>query len=259
MAGHDASAPPAPPERVLRCAIVSATAPQPLVALRVRRSRRARRTRVSVDASGAVEVVLPADAPARAADEAVRELRPWIDARRRTLAQAQAELAAPEGTVPYLGDLLTVVPDPGRRRAARRGSELRVPPGDARAAIEAFYRERARVEVAARLDAACARAGTAYTRLTIREQRTRWASCSSRGAMSFNWRLLLAPSDVLDYVVEHEVCHLEVRDHSRRFWSLLESRLPGWREPAGWLKRYGPLLSSDSVLRNASYGDSEPR
>ena len=67
--------------------------------------------------------------------------------------------------------------------------------------------------------------GAAYTGLTIRGQRTRWASCSSTGAMSFNWRLLLAPEAVLDYVIEHEVCHLEVMDHSPRFWALLESRV----------------------------------
>ena len=85
-------------------------------------------------------------------------------------------------------------------------------------------------------------AGTTYSGLTIRGQRTRWASCSSKGAMSFNWRLLLAPPEVLDYVVEHEVCHLEVMDHSPRFWALLESRVPGWRAHARWLRRYGSTL-----------------
>ena len=60
--------------------------------------------------------------------------------------------------------------------------------------------------------------------------------------MSFNWRLLLAPPEILDYVVEHEVCHLEVMDHSPRFWALLEARVPGWRAHAGWLRRYGSTL-----------------
>ena len=60
--------------------------------------------------------------------------------------------------------------------------------------------------------------------------------------MSFNWRLLLAPERVLDYVVWHEVCHLEIADHSPRFWALLESRCPDWREPAAWLRDYGPAL-----------------
>ena len=60
--------------------------------------------------------------------------------------------------------------------------------------------------------------------------------------MSFNWRLLLAPPEILDYVIEHEVCHLEVMDHSPRFWALLESRVPDWRAHAAWLRRYGSTL-----------------
>jgi predicted metal-dependent hydrolase len=133
-------------------------------------------------------------------------------------------------------------PERGRTRVHRRGDLLLVPPGDPRPALERWYRRQARTEIAARLDAAVARAGTTYSGLTIRGQRTRWASCSSKGAMSFNWRLLLAPAAVLDYVVEHEVCHLEVMDHSPRFWALLAARVPDWRAHSGWLRRYGSTL-----------------
>jgi predicted metal-dependent hydrolase len=209
---------------------------------RVRRSPRARRVRVSVDGAGEVEVVLPKRAPERAAAQAVRELTPWIERRRRTLARAAAELARPEGTVPFLGHDLRLVPQPGRERVHRRGGELLVPKRDTAVALERWYRRQARAEIAPRLDAAVARAGTSYSGLTIRGQKTRWASCSSSGHMSFNWRLLLAPEAVLDYVVEHEVCHLERMDHSPRFWALLESRVPDWREHARWLRRYGPTL-----------------
>jgi predicted metal-dependent hydrolase len=209
---------------------------------RVRRSPRARRVRVSVDGSGEVEVILPKRAPERAAAQAVRELTPWIERRRRTLARAAAEVARPEGTVPYLGRDLRLVPQPGRERVHRRGDELLVPKRDAGPAIERWYRRQARAEIGPRLDAATERAGTSYTGLTIRGQKTRWASCSTTGHMSFNWRLLLAPEAILDYVVEHEVCHLERMDHSPRFWALLESRVPDWREHARWLRRYGPTL-----------------
>ncbi len=208
----------------------------------IRRSPRARRVRVSVESDGSVEVVLPRRAPERAARDAVRELAGWIERRRRALARAAAEVARPEGTVPFLGEPLALVAEPGRTRVHRRGDVLLVPEGDPRPALERWYRRIARAEFAARLDAACARAGTPYTGLTIRGQRTRWASCSSTGAMSFNWRLLLAPEPVVDYVVEHEVCHLAVLDHSPRFWALLESRVPGWRAHSRWLRRYGSTL-----------------
>jgi predicted metal-dependent hydrolase len=209
---------------------------------RIRRSPRARRVRVTVDADGSVTVTLPRRAPEKAAAEAVKELAPWIARRRRTLARVAAEVARIPGTVPYLGTDLALVPQPGRERVHRRGDVLLVPDGDPRAALERFYRRAARVEIGPRLDAATARAGSRYAGLTIRAQRTRWASCSSDGKMSFNWRLLLAPLEILDYVVEHEVCHLEVMDHSPRFWALLESRVPDWRAHAAWLRRYGSTL-----------------
>jgi predicted metal-dependent hydrolase len=197
---------------------------------------------VTVDGDGSVEVTLPGRAPERAAAEAVRELRPWIERRRHLAARARAEVAREPGTVPYLGETLRLVPEAGRERVHRRGDVLLVPEGDPAEAIERWYRRAARAEVAQRLDAATARAGSKYTGLTIRGQRTRWASCSARGRMSFNWRLLLAPEPVLDYVVEHEVCHLEVMDHSPRFWKLMESRVPDYRRHSAWLRRYGSTL-----------------
>jgi predicted metal-dependent hydrolase len=211
-------------------------------AYRIRRSTRARRVRVSVDPDGTVTVTLPNRAPERLAAEAVQELGPWIARRRKALAVAAEDRARPAGTVPYLGAHLRLVPQPGRTRAHRRGDALLVPAGDPAAAIERFYRRAARAEIALRLDDATRRAGTTYSGLTIRGQRTRWASCSSEGGMSFNWRLLLAPPEILDYVVEHEVCHLEVMDHSPRFWALLASRVPEWRRHAAWLRRYGSTL-----------------
>jgi predicted metal-dependent hydrolase len=207
----------------------------------LRRSPRARRVRVSVDGDGAVSVTLPKRAARREADAAVRELAPWIERRRRALARAAAEVARTPGTLPYLGGELRLVPQPGRTRVHRRGDELLVPAGD-KEAVERWYRRAAKAEIAPRLDAAVARAGVTYNGLTIRSQKTRWASCSANGAMSFNWRLLLAPVAVLDYVVEHEVCHLEVMDHSPRFWRLMESRVPDWRDHARWLRRYGSTL-----------------
>jgi predicted metal-dependent hydrolase len=216
----------------------------PVTEYTLRRSPRARRVRVSVESDGGVQVTLPRRAPLKAADEAVRELAPWIERRRRALARAAAEVARTPGTLPYLGTDLTLIAQAGRTRVHRRGDMLLVPERGREEALERWYRRAARAEIAPRLDAAVARAGTAYTGLTIRSQRTRWASCSSKGAMSFNWRLLLAPEAILDYVIEHEVCHLEVMDHSPRFWRLLESRVPDWRDHARWLRRYGSTLTA---------------
>ena len=213
------------------------------VVYQVRRSDRARRVRVTVDLARGIEVVLPRRAPEREAAAAIRELRPWIERRVAELEGVRATVAARGDTVPYLGQTLSLRGETGRSRVTRRGDVLLVPDGETQTpALERWYRRAARSEIEPRLQRACALAGTSFSGLTIRGQRTRWASCSRSGAMSFNWRLLLAPEPVLDYVVWHEVCHLEVMDHSPRFWRLLAARSPGYREPLRWLRANGAAL-----------------
>jgi len=220
----------------------------------VQRSTRARYARIEVDADG-VRVIVPERMPLREVAPFVAGKQRWIERTLRRYRQAEVEAPLVQlvdgGSVPYLGEDLTlrvrVEPARVRPHVARRGGELRVAvgsPGQAavRDALERWYRRRAREEVADRLDDATARAGTEYASLSIRGQRTRWASCSNRGGMSFNWRLLLAPAEILDYVVEHEVAHLEVLGHSRRFWALVGRRCPEYRRHERWLRRYGSTL-----------------
>ncbi len=218
----------------------------------IRRSERARRARILVDGHG-VEVVLPQRFPLGEVEGFVEEKRPWIERTLRRMRESESDFPPARlehgGELPYLGERLALSVrherDRVRPHVSRRAAGIEVklaPGGDLSAALEAWFRRRARVEVAPRLDAAVARAGTAYATLQIRGQRTRWASCSTSGAMSFNWRLLLAPAEILDYVIEHEVAHLEIHDHSERFWELLGSRSPRWREHERWLRRHGHAL-----------------
>lgn len=86
-------------------------------------------------------------------------------------------------------------------------------------------------------------AGVQFDKLRVSSARTRWGSCSSRGALSFTWRLVMAPPEVIDYVVTHELAHLQVRGHSREFWALVAHRMPGWQAAAAWLKENGYRLS----------------
>ena len=213
------------------------------ISYRVRRVKRSRRVKVRVDPQHGVEVLLPTRAPLAAAGAAVAELAPWIERELARLIRLR-ERHAPAGTLPYLDERLQILAQAGRTRAHRDGDTLLVPAGEGAAprAIELWYRRAARREISRRLDAASALAGTPYLSLTIRNQRTRWASCASGGAMSFNWRLMLAPGHVLDYVVWHEICHLRHADHSPAFWGLLERHCPDWRPAATWLRENGPAL-----------------
>ncbi len=84
--------------------------------------------------------------------------------------------------------------------------------------------------------------GVSFDRVRIAEQKTRWGSCSERGTLSFNWKLMLAPEGVLDYVIVHEVCHLKEMNHSKKFWAWVEFLLPGYKEQRKWLKEHGKEL-----------------
>ncbi len=110
------------------------------------------------------------------------------------------------------------------------------------AVSESAARTGARELVSALAEEEAERLGVVYRRIRIGGQRTLWGSCSPRGTLSFNWRLVLAPAEVLDYVVVHELCHLRVPNHSRRFWQLVERRRPHWREQRDWLRKHGPEL-----------------
>ena len=103
-------------------------------------------------------------------------------------------------------------------------------------------RTRARQELPPRLLALAHRHDLVVTKVSIRNQRTRWGSCGRDGHISLNWRLLLMPPDVCDYVLVHELMHLRRMDHSPAYWRLVAAACPGYREARAWLRRNGPSL-----------------
>ena len=125
------------------------------------------------------------------------------------------------------------------RRLAQRVNTL----GLALAGLgEAEGRRRAREAVTEVAETEAPRLGVSFAAIQIRDQRTRWGSCSPRGTLTFNWRLTLAPYAVLDYVVVHELCHLHEANHGAGFWRLVEQARPDYRVPRAWLRRHGHEL-----------------
>jgi predicted metal-dependent hydrolase len=170
----------------------------------VRRSRQAARWTLSVPWGAPVQLTAPAWMPDDEVERVLDSHREWIASER------------------------------ARQRPRLRLDPRRVSEAEARVAVRELVRMLVEEE-APELD-------VEYERIQIRDQRTRWGSCSTRGTLSFNWRLVLAPFEVLDYVVVHELCHLREPNHSRRFWRLVESRRPDWRVQRDWLHEHGPEL-----------------
>jgi len=172
--------------------------------IEVRRSRRARRWTLSVPWGSPPMLTIPAWMGDDDIDRIITIHREWIAAER------------------------------SKQRPRLRLDPRRVSEADARTAVREL--------VAMLVEEEAPRIGVTPARIQIRDQRSRWGSCSTRGTLSFNWRLVLAPFDVLDYVVVHELCHLREPNHSRRFWKLVEGHRPDWRVHRDWLHEHGPEL-----------------
>jgi predicted metal-dependent hydrolase len=131
------------------------------------------------------------------------------------------------------------------RSVARRGTDALTvsgPEKDRAQAIYRWYRREARHRFRGLVDEEAQRLRLAPQSVTVRDQKTRWASCSAAGNLSFSWRLVIAPPEVQRYVVVHELCHLRIANHSKAFWSQLDDALPEWRDAAGWLREHGNEL-----------------
>ena len=115
-------------------------------------------------------------------------------------------------------------------------------------ALEWRYREAARIQLEHRVAYYHAITGGHYTSITVRDQKSRWGSCSSRGTLSFNYRLFFAPPVILDYVVVHELCHLTHMNHSKDFWNMVGRVMPDYKIHRAWLKDHGEELTLERYL-----------
>ncbi|HZZ48452.1 MAG TPA: SprT family zinc-dependent metalloprotease [Pseudonocardia sp.] len=239
-----------------------------LVVINVRESRRARTMRLVVAPGRQPEVIVPAGG-CRGVDEFLRSNQRWLAdklAALRAVARRPPVLPEDPGTVWLAGEPIPVVHDPaGRSGAAMREGRL-VVGGEASSAgdsLERWFRREARHRLTEAADRHASALGVEVAAITVRDQRTRWGSCSHNGRLSFSWRLVLAPAPVLSYVVLHELCHLREFNHSRAFWRLVESIRPDWRDAAGWLREHGYELHAyqpeRALVAAPEPGESEDR
>ena len=216
------------------------------IALRRRPSARRITLRVSA-ATGDVVITLPSRTAIDTAQRFASSHAGWIAAR---LARVPERVAfVPGAALPLRGEPHRIVLRGGRSCAARADSEGGEPvisvacePAHLGRRIRDFLAREAHRDLAAAAERYSARLGLRPTRITIRDTRSRWGSCTAKGALNFSWRLVLAPPMVLDYLVAHEMAHLREMNHSPRFWSLLRDLCPNVDAAEAWLKRNGTAL-----------------
>ena len=201
------------------------------IELAVRVSDRVRSAKIVVDAFRNVEIVVPPRTGEGTIEALLFEHRAWLE---RQLAKPAKSLAIglQRDDVVWIGGLALPAPQ--------------VP------SVARWYREQAHVEVTRVLAREADRLCIAYRSCAIRDQRARWGSCSRHGALSFNWRLILAPQAVLAYVVVHELCHVLRHDHSPVFWQLVALARPTFRDERQWLADHGHELLAYRVPERAA-------
>lgn len=206
-----------------------------------RRSKQARRMSLRVSGiDGKITLTLPKRAASRLGHDFLNERSDWL---RAALAQLPLHCLVTHGTViPVEGGSVTLTAAPVR--AVRSEGEHLLVPQSARAAPRAlaWLKLRARRRIEERVPHYAALLGRLPGRISLRDPRSRWGSCSAAGDLMFSWRLIMAPPEVLDYVVAHEVAHLAQMNHSAAFWAEVARLMPGYSVPRNWLRTHGAGL-----------------
>lgn len=214
----------------------------PPITIDLRPNARSRRLSLRVSRlDGRVSMSLPKWTGQGEAMEFAREKETWI--RGQLAGCHDCVVAQVGGTVLFEGFEVPVAAGAGRSAVFRDG--ILLVPGDASrvpARVEAFLKIMARQRLVGACDRYSGLVGRPYSGISLRDTRSRWGSCSAEGKLMFSWRLVMAPTPVLDYVAAHEVAHLVEMNHSPAFWRVVSDICPNYREWRGWLRANGGRL-----------------
>lgn len=214
-----------------------------VISILLRRSALARRMSLRIDPAVGAVMVLPQRAALKEAERFAVEHRIWLAER---LARLPGRIGFEPGALVPLLDLdHEIRHEPGARRgvwvedrAIRVSGQLEFVPRR----VADFLKAEARRLLVPRTNALAERIGARLGRVTVKDTRSRWGSCSSAGDLAFSWRLVMAPEWVLDYVAAHEVAHLAEHNHSPAFWSVVAGLSPDHARARSWLKKFGAAL-----------------
>lgn len=220
----------------------------------VRKSERAKNVRLSLGLEGILQVVVPQKYSLGKIEPLLKEKEKWILSKYEEITRARVAreeaLEEASSVLRYLGkeySLVTILDAQNPIRVVLEGDRALVTlPENSeellRRVTEAWYRWAAREIFMERTKIFAAKMGVTYRQIFIKNQKTRWGSCSEKGNLNFNLRLVMAPLEVVDYIIIHELAHLKEMNHSKKFWEIVDRFCPNRRKCQAWLKNNGPGL-----------------
>ncbi|MEM8979743.1 MAG: SprT family zinc-dependent metalloprotease [Pseudomonadota bacterium] len=214
----------------------------PPIEVMVTRRAQARRMTLRVSPKDRLpRLTLPRSVSTREAQRFLREKESWLRGALESLPhQARVEFGS---EIMLGGQMMQIVPGVGRSVDIRDGA-LHVPGSESRVAarVKGYLKAQARTALHRSVEVYAARLGREYARISIKDTRSRWGSCSTQGNLNFSWRLIMAPQNVLDYVAAHEVAHLAEMNHSPAFWAQVHRIFGPYEAERRWLRREGGAL-----------------
>ena len=218
---------------------------------KVRISARVTRLRITVSSTG-VTVTLPRGVPQREAELFLRQHLDWVSTQLEKAARNPKPSPLPADVILWHGQPTQMV----RIEEADRKTRMKVEAANGklnvylpakskiktRSAVEAWMRAESRAEIETTVRELARRMGAHPRAISIRDQRTRWGSCSTLGNLSFNWRLVMTPPAIMQYVIIHELAHLFEHNHSADFWAIVARFFPDYKKARSWLRKNASAL-----------------
>ncbi|HHT64186.1 MAG: M48 family metallopeptidase [Bacillota bacterium] len=221
----------------------------------IRKSRKAKNVRIVVREGTGLEVVIPETYPVNNIEALLHKKAKWIQNKLKQMEENAALTKTVQDealtVIRYLGKEYPIVlildnSLPIRVELSEDKALLTLPRNEEdviRRVIDAWYRWAAKSFLSERTNFWAQKMGVSYQTIYIRNQKTRWGSCSIKNNLSFNMRIIMAPLEVVDYIIIHELAHLKEMNHSKRFWRVVEEFCPDYKKCLAWLKKFGPGLT----------------
>ncbi len=210
------------------------------------RSRKRSTVGIRILPDSTVQVTIPFLYPKLFVRKILQDKKSWIEEKQQLMRTRAAQKK--EKNYWYLGKQYNLVSKPGLKDMIEVGENMYIGSANEkyrRAYLTTWYKKQARKIIFNRVVLYAKKSHSEYRSINLTSAETRWGSCSSQKTLNFNWKLIMAPIEVIDYVVAHELAHLRELNHSHAFWEEVRKMYPLYREYRTWLKRYGHLLTID--------------